>query len=551
VRHNSWNFFIAVFLAAFALLSATAQADPVSLVPGGDYAGGDYRTIKNTDLANCTALCAGDAKCKAFTFNTRANWCFLKSEAGVLMPFQSAVAGGKVAKKPTIATGAAPELTFLDPAIVSAARVFADALKAGNPPENKDPASLEVEVQARIAALDFQGTIDMSKARITLGDDSYEAWRDLALAINAMQASEADLLNALNQDSLNAAYVAYEHSVTPLQRGESLSLLGNALARNAATRAAINAYRAAAEAYQSPALNAAFESATQKYGFRVLDYVVNADASDPRVCVQFSEDLKRGRVDFMTFVAVEGAAPAAAQANGKELCIDGIKRGIRTALTVREGLPAEIGEKTLKPVTLSVFIRDRSPTVRFTGQNYVLPGAGRHGVPLVSVNAAEIAVDIYHIPERGLAGFVKGTQFLAQISSDDAQAIAADSGQKIWSGALSAEVKSNEEVTTSFPLNEALKNRAPGVYVMVAAPAGARADSWESKATQWLLVSDLGLTTLSNQAGLSVFVRSLDSAKALANADVSLIARNNALLGKAKTNDAGLATFDGGLMRQQ
>ena len=41
-------------------------------------------------------------------------------------------------------------------------------------------------------------------------------------------------------------------------------------------------------------------------------------------------------------------------------------------------LPAEINEKTLKPITLSVFIRDRSPAVRFTGQNYVLPGAGRH-----------------------------------------------------------------------------------------------------------------------------------------------------------------------------
>ena len=408
---------------------------------------------------------------------------------------------------------------------------------------------MKAEVQAKIANLDFQGAADLSKAIIVSGDDSYEAWRDLALAINALSSKDSSTVDALNQDSLNSAYLAYEHSVTPLQRGESLSLLGNALVRTNATRPAIDAYRAAAAAFPSPTLTAAFEDARQKYGFRVLDYTVNADASDPRVCVQFSEDLKRGRVDYMPFVTVEGVPPAAVQANGHELCVDGLKRGVRTSLMLREGLPAEISEKTLKPVTLSVFIRDRNPTVRFTGQNYVLPGAGRHGVPVVSVNAAEIAVEIYHIPERGLAGFVKGTQFLSQISSQDARIIAEDSGQKIWSGTLTAEVKSNEEVTTSFPLDEALKNRAPGVYVMVAAPTGGRADDWEAKATQWLLVSDLGITTLSNQSGLSVFVRSLSSATALANTEVSLIARNNAVLGKAKTNDVGLATFDGGLMR--
>ena len=105
----------------------------------------------------------------------------------------------------------------------------------------------------------------------------------------------------------------------------------------------------------------------------------------------------------------------------------------------------------------------------------MLPGAGRHGVPLVSVNAAEIAVEIYHIPQQGLAGFVKGSQFLSQISGQDASTIAEESGEKVWAGTLTAEIKSNEEVTTSFPLDEAIKDRAPGVYVMVAAPAGARA----------------------------------------------------------------------------
>jgi alpha-2-macroglobulin len=548
VQNKVLGLLVSFWVVLFATIAVSA-AEPITLIPGADFAGGDYRTIKKTDLGQCSAVCAGDAKCKAFTFNSKANWCFLKSVADVVLPAQVAVAGRNSAEPVTIATAEAPELSFIDVSVVSAARSFADVLKAGTPPENKDPVALKAEVQAKIAALDFQGAADLAKATITLGDDSYEAWRNLALALNAIQTTDSNLLYVLNQDILNASYIAYLRSVSPVQRGEALSVLGSALVRFGSTRAGIDAYRAATAAYPAPALVAAFEDAKLKYGFRVLDYVVNADAADPRVCVQFSEDLKRGRIDFMPFVTVDGGAPAAVQANGRELCVDGLKRGVRTALTVRDGLPAEIGEKTLKPTTLSVFIRDRSPTVRFTGQNYVLPGGGRHGVPVVSINASEIAVEIYHIPERGLAGFVKGTQFLSQINDQDAGAIAADSGQQVWAGTLAVDVKSNEEVTTSFPLDEALKAREPGVYVMVAKPVGSRAEDWEAKATQWLLVSDLGITTLSNQSGLSVFVRSLNSAKALANTQVALIARNNQVLGKATTNDQGLATFDGGLMR--
>jgi alpha-2-macroglobulin len=540
--------FLSFLLAALIPIAALAAEKPMTLLPG-DYSGGDYRAIKDTDLASCKAVCANDAKCKAFTYNSKALRCFLKTEAGVVTPFPLVVGGEASGLKPGAPIAPAAELAFVDSGIVSAARNFSAQLTGATPPENKDAAALKAEMEAKLLALDFQGASDLAKAAITLGEDSYEIWRFLALARMAAVSADSNMVYFLNQEALNASYNAYERSTTAKQRGEALGLLGAALGRSGYGRPALEAHRAATAAYSSPALAAAFEDAKLRYGFRVLDFTVNADAADPRVCVQFSEDLKRGRVDYMPFVAVDGQAPAAVQANGKELCVDGMKRGLRQALAVREGLPSEIGEQTLKPVTLSVFIRDRNPTVRFTGQNYVLPSAGRRGVPVVSVNAAEIQIELFHIPERGLAGFVKGTQFLSQISGYDARAIAADAGQEVWSGTLAAKVDNNQEVTTSFPLDDVLKNRAPGVYVITAAPVGARADEWTSRATQWLLVSDLGLTTLSNQSGLSVFVRSLDTAKPLANRDVTLIARSNEVLGKARTNDMGLAAFEGGLMR--
>jgi alpha-2-macroglobulin len=469
-----------------------------------------------------------------------------------VMPFNTAVGGTTLQGTVTLAKTMQPALKFVDQSIVESAHKFADFIKKAPLPALTDVAAIRQNIQTKIDELNFQGAADTYKSLITLGDDSFEAWRDLAMAVNAVPISPQSSGSILNEDSLSAAYLAYERSVEPKQKAEALALIGSALVRNGLTRGGIDAYRLAATTYPSPILNAAFEDAKLKYGFRVLDYKVNAEAAAPQVCVQFSEDLKKGRVDFAPFITVDGKAPSAVRATGTELCVDGFKRGERVALNVRDGLPAENGEKTLKPVTLSVFVRDRSPTVRFTGAKYVLPSTGRHGVPIVSINAPEINVDVYHIPERGLSSFIRGSRFLSELASYDARSIEQDSGQKIWTGNLQAEVLNNEEVTTSFPLDEVLKNREPGVYVMTAKAAGPRnSDDDGTTATQWLLVSDLGLTTLSNTSGLSVFVRSLNSAKAIANSEVELISKSNAILGKAKTNELGLATFEGGLMRGQ
>ena len=41
-------------------------------------------------------------------------------------------------------------------------------------------------------------------------------------------------------------------------------------------------------------------------GFRVVNYTVESDAASPRLCVQFSEALKRGSFDFSRFISVDG-----------------------------------------------------------------------------------------------------------------------------------------------------------------------------------------------------------------------------------------------------
>src|SRR5690606_32757144 len=59
----------------------------------------------------------------------------------------------------------------------------------------------------------------------------------------------------------------------------------------------------------------------------------------------------------------------------------------------------------------------------------------------------------------------------------------------------------------------------------------------------------LGISTYAGTDGLNVFVRSLATAKPLANVKLTLLARNNEILGMATTDADGRAVLSAGLMR--
>ena len=105
-------------------------------------------------------------------------------------------------------------------------------------------------------------------------------------------------------------------------------------------------------------------------------------------------------------------------------------------------------------------------------------------------------------------------------------------------------------MTTAFPIAEAVPKLQPGVYVLAAYAEAKKAnESYRRAATQWFIVSDIGLTAIHGDDGLHSFVRSLATATPIVNARLRLIARNNDVLGSVKTDSRGYARFEAGLMR--
>jgi uncharacterized protein YfaS (alpha-2-macroglobulin family) len=80
-------------------------------------------------------------------------------------------------------------------------------------------------------------------------------------------------------------------------------------------------------------------------------------------------------------------------------------------------------------------------------------------------------------------------------------------------------------------------------------PGSGSGDDDGSLATQWFIVSDLGLTAFSGNDGIHVFVNSLASTDPMTKAYVRLVARNNEILATRKTDDSGHVLFEAGLAK--
>ena len=251
-------------------------------------------------------------------------------------------------------------------------------------------------------------------------------------------------------------------------------------------------------------------------------------------------------------MALAGNDKPALTSEGRQLCVDGLKHGERYNINLRAGLPSTVKEGLPKSAEFNVYVRDRKPFVRFTGRAYVLPRNGQRGIPLVSVNTPSVSIDVFRIGDRNLINTVIDGDFQRALSRYELSSLGDERGVKVWSGQLATATTLNQDVTTAFPVDEALGAMQPGIYVMTASAKGPGSDSSGDDgglATQWFIVSDLGLTAFSGNDGIHVFVNSLASTEAISKAEVRLVARNNEILATRKTDDAGHAVFEAGLAR--
>ncbi len=534
--------FLIMILASWSSQLQAADRH-VEITPDGDYFGFDLRTVQNVSQDECETTCMADNSCKAFTYNTKAQWCFLKSDFNQLNVFPGAVAGRIVESVGEPDIGNAPRLEYLSDNLVVQAREYRSDLSLGDNQRNHGAESLKAIARAELLTGNVETALYNFKGALSITSDNAALWIEMARA-----AVDATGSRSLASQAVPAAINGYQLSRSTQARADALAVLATALERLRNYRPALNAYRGSLALVRDQTVQAAYDDLRARQGFRVVGNTIDADNASPRACVQFSEQLIKS-YDYSPFVVVDGKAPTALDARDNQICVEGLLHGQRLEISLRRGLPSSIDETLENQVDLELYVKDRAAMVRFTGDAFVLPSTTRRGIPIVSVNTERADLKLYRVGDRNLVSLLNSSQFLTQVNGYSASRIEQESGKLVWEGSIDLEMDLNKEIVTSFPVDDALATREPGVYALTAEAADTLDQDWDDKATQWFVISDIGLSTYAGTDGLNVFARSLASARPLEGIELQLLAKNNEILGEATTDADGRATFTAGLIR--
>lgn len=294
--------------------------------------------------------------------------------------------------------------------------------------------------------------------------------------------------------------------------------------------------------------------------FRFTRVTTEPGGTVAEACLVFNKPLdETGAVNYADYVELPADTRAAFRVAREKLCLSGLTFGTEYQATLRPGLPAGAGAGTLEAAaTVTLALTDRQPAVAL-GQGFILPRETGDGLPITTVNVDRLAIKLYRVGDRMLArmrqDFVDERSFYPYSAKEVEQ----DEGRLVWQGEVPVTGPRNSAVTTLFPLADAIGKTEPGAYLLVATnPDAPRQDGEDSyyysddyrpQAGQWVVQSDLGLTSFRGADGLTLSVRSLSSAKPVAGVRLSLIARNNDVLAEVKSDGKGLFHFDAGLLR--
>jgi uncharacterized protein YfaS (alpha-2-macroglobulin family) len=555
LRSAGW---LVALVLALGAAPVSAADRSVETLTDTDLPGFDYQVLEGVSLDACQSACIDDKICRAFTFNSKSKWCFLKGRAGEPASFKGATSGTiKQSPMPEVTDAVRQsELPFPATDLVDGARNFARGLAASDPaPKGIAYTDLVAAGDEAVAQSNPAGALVSYRQALGLNGNDASLWLKLA-DLSLARADEAANRNDSSQaydfgiTGTYAAMSAFLLSEDVDARATALAMLARGLERRQMWREAIATYRTSLALVDDGDLAKRLDDVVAQHGFRITSNEVDAEAAAPRICVVFSESLASG-TDYSNYVVVRDAPTVAIEPESSQICLSGVEHGRRYAVTVRSGLPSANGEQLRNDADLSIYVPNRSPFVGFANNAYVMPAGLGGGLPITSINAEAADLVIYRIGDRSIATAVRNGLFRRTLDMYSAEDVANQSGEQIWEGAVDlTQTTPNEMSTTAIPVSEVLTDLQPGAYVITAKVANEpQQEYWQEMATQWFIVTDLGLTTVSGSDGVHAFVRGLSDAKPVAGAHVKLVAVNNEILGEATTDANGQATFAPGLAR--
>lgn len=545
---------------ALALLAVTGSAGAETLLPEKrvaiseitDLPGGDIASQLDIGFDDCIALCLAEARCTHLTYNTGPSTCFIKENPGEAEYYEGAHSGQVLLTDPAAqarAEARAQELPFVEPWLFIAARDQAEWLGRLHPVQPWSAIDHLLNADEAEGEGDWPRALEFTGAAVVLGDNDM-AWMEYARRLLALAGSDSNEAASLAERARLAALNAYLRADDDLVRAGSMEYLAAAELALGNGRGAIAPLALSLKILPNPVVEERLRDVQERYGFRMEGTRIEHARARPRICVDFSDPLVQAGQDYAPYIGLPEAGFAVTRDGDRGLCVEGVTFGTRYNLTLREGLPAQDGQKLPRPVDLALYVPDRPAEVRFPPRGLVLPAAGPRALPVDVVNAPALDLTLYKVSDRNLLRSIEAGIFAQPFDPWQAPDFETRFATELWQGSAQVQSPLNSETRNLLPMEEALAGQAAGLYVLKAQVPGEN-DYDVAPAWQWFVVSDLGLISLWGEDGLTLLVRSLADAGPRAGVKLSLVSAANEVLAEAETDAEGRAQFPAALTRGQ
>ena len=203
---------------------------------------------------------------------------------------------------------------------------------------------------------------------------------------------------------------------------------------------------------EDPEARAALDRIRKKHGFRIVKIRHDGNRDDPRSCIALSapvaEDQRDQMADYIALEPDHGDHPVVL--HELTVCIGNLEHGVKYRLALRDGLIDVHGRKVVGEVR-RFRVPDRPPSVRFSAGRYVLPRTGSIGVPLATVNMAEVPLRLLRITEGNLVGIASGGRLPHELKGRQLSHIVNSLGEEVWNGTITIRSIRNRQVVTEPP----------------------------------------------------------------------------------------------------
>ncbi|NJM13200.1 MAG: alpha-2-macroglobulin, partial [Synechococcaceae cyanobacterium SM1_2_3] len=440
-----------------------------------------------------------------------------------------------------------------DASLAIAAAQYLQLIRDGRDPAGQPAAALTQQAEQQARQKNWTAAIASQETAIVAGADQTASWLNLSQWWQSKAfANQDDEARERDRDRVRqAAWNAYQSARIPFERARALFHLGELYDQVKEPKLAIAAFREGLELEDNPRIAKRYQELADANAFQIKGVKIESDSAAPQFCLLFSDDLSKDRkIHFEDYLVIQPTIQPVVSAAEQRLCVEGVRHGQSYSITARVGIPSATGDKTRVSQDFTAKIEDRKPTLGFKGSSYVLPKASGQHLPLISVNLEQARLRVLQINDRNLLQQIENQRLTNPLDGYDINQVAQRSGELIWEGVLTlVSSERNQEVTTAVPISDLLRDPQPGIYIVAAEQVNEDPESYQNRATQWLVVSDIGLFTMRGNDGLHVFTAPLAGAKPLAGLELRLYARNNGELAKVSTDRQGYARLDPGLLR--